>query len=109
MSTHSLCFEQEYEKYLFFCLKIFLFLVVKFSIYLNRHVFVMDGSVYRIRSVKCEVSKRSPYSLTSAATSFFVHFRVFLSCSSFSIDNYLFRLIGKIRYLKMTNLKIKCE
>ena len=41
-STHNLCFEQKYEKYQNFYLKIFIFLVVKFSIYLNRHVFVME-------------------------------------------------------------------
>ena len=42
MSTQNLCFEQKYEKYqIFFYLKNFIFLVVKFSIYLNRHVFVM--------------------------------------------------------------------
>ena len=35
------CFEQKYEKYHNFCLKNFQFLVVKFSIYLNRHVFIM--------------------------------------------------------------------
>ena len=40
-STHNLCFEQKYEKYENFYLKIFIFLVVKFSIYLNRRVFVM--------------------------------------------------------------------
>ena len=42
-STHNLCFEQKYEKYQFF-LSIFFsfcFLEVKFSIYLNRRVFVM--------------------------------------------------------------------
>ena len=33
--------EQKYEKYQNFDLKIFIFLVVKFSIYLNRRVFVM--------------------------------------------------------------------
>ena len=41
MSTHNLCFEQKYEKYQKFYLKTFSFYVVKFSIYLNRHVFVM--------------------------------------------------------------------
>ena len=41
MSTHNLCFEQKYEKYQNFYLKIFIFLVVKFILYLNRHVFVM--------------------------------------------------------------------
>ena len=34
MSTNNLCFEPKYEKYQNF-------LVVKFSVYLNRHVFVM--------------------------------------------------------------------
>ena len=41
MSTHSLCFEQEYEKYQNFLSDNFPFWIVKFSIYLNRHVFVM--------------------------------------------------------------------
>ena len=44
MSTHNLCFEQKYEKCQFFYLKIFSFLEVKFSIYLNRYVFVMKRS-----------------------------------------------------------------
>ena len=41
MSTHNLCFEQKYEKYQKNLSENFHFLVVKFSIYLNRHVFVM--------------------------------------------------------------------
>ena len=42
MLTHNLCFEQKYEKYSSFYLKIFIFFfVVKFSVYLNRLVFVM--------------------------------------------------------------------
>ena len=41
-STHNLCFEQKYEKYQNFYLKIFSFLMVKFSLYLNRLVFVMN-------------------------------------------------------------------
>ena len=42
MSTHNLCFEQEYKKYqIFFLSENFPFLVVKVSIYLNRRVFVM--------------------------------------------------------------------
>ena len=36
-----LYFEQEYEKYQNFLSENFPFLVVKFSIYLNRHVFIM--------------------------------------------------------------------
>ena len=46
-SAHNLCFEQKYEKYLsFFHLKIFRVVVVKFSIYLNRRVFVMQTRMY---------------------------------------------------------------
>ena len=40
-STHKLCFEQKYEKYQKFLAENVHFLVVKFSVYLNRHVFVM--------------------------------------------------------------------
>ena len=44
-STHNLCFEQKYEKYQnFLSEKMPFFLVVKFSVYLNRHVFVMSCS-----------------------------------------------------------------
>ena len=39
MSTHNLCFEQKYAKYKKNLSENFHFLVVKFSIYLNRHVF----------------------------------------------------------------------
>ena len=42
MSTHNLCFEQKYEKYQNFLSEKFHFLVVKFSVYLNRRVFVMS-------------------------------------------------------------------
>ena len=41
MSTHNLCVEQKYEKYLSFLSENFQFLEMKFSIYLNRRVFVM--------------------------------------------------------------------
>ena len=42
-STHNLCFEQKYEKYQIFFIWKFsgFFFVVKFSVYLNRRVFVM--------------------------------------------------------------------
>ena len=43
MSTHNLCFEQKYEKYQNFLSEHFPVLVVKFSLYLNRRVFVMNG------------------------------------------------------------------
>ena len=42
VSTHNLCFEQKYEKYQRFLSENFQFLEVKFSIYLNRCVFVMS-------------------------------------------------------------------
>ena len=41
MSTHNLCFEQKYEEDQNFLSESFPFLVVKFSVYLNRRVFVM--------------------------------------------------------------------
>ena len=40
-STYNLCFEQKCEKYQSFLSEIFQFLEVKFSIYLNRCVFIM--------------------------------------------------------------------
>ena len=40
-STYNLCFEQAYEIYMKFLSENFQFLEVKFSIYLNRPVFVM--------------------------------------------------------------------
>ena len=42
MSTHNLCFEQKYEKISEFLSENFQFLVLKFSIYLDRLVFVMN-------------------------------------------------------------------
>ena len=45
MSTHNLCFEQKYEKYQNFLSEFFHFLVIKFSVYLNRNVFVMKGHI----------------------------------------------------------------
>ena len=41
-NTHNLCFEQKYEKYQKILSENFHFVVVKFSIYSNRHVFVMQ-------------------------------------------------------------------
>ena len=41
MSTHNLCFEHKFEKYQNFLYEIFHFVVVKFSVHLNRCVFVM--------------------------------------------------------------------
>ena len=47
-STHNLCSEQKYEKYQFFLSE--KFILVKFSVYLNRHVFVM------VFGIKCRVT-----------------------------------------------------
>ena len=45
MRTHNLCFELKYEKYKNFLSENFPFLVVKFSICLNRLVFVMRANL----------------------------------------------------------------
>ena len=42
MSIHNLCYEQKYEKYQNFLSENFQFLEVRFSVYLNRRVFVMS-------------------------------------------------------------------
>ena len=50
--THSLCFEQKYEKYQNFLSENFKFWVIKYSVYLNRHVFVMNKkNVYLIAPI----------------------------------------------------------
>ena len=41
MRTQNLCFDQKYEEYENFLSENFYFLVVTFSVYLNRHVFIM--------------------------------------------------------------------
>ena len=41
MSTHNLCFEQKYKNIRNFLAENFHFLLVKFSVYLNRRVFAM--------------------------------------------------------------------
>ena len=41
-STHNLCFEQKHEKYQNFLSENFHFLVIKFAVFLNRRVFVME-------------------------------------------------------------------
>ena len=47
MGTHNLRFEQKYGKYQNFLSENFHFLVVKFSVYLNRLVFVMLQDLLR--------------------------------------------------------------
>ena len=49
-STHNLCFEQKCENIDFFLSESFSFLVVKFSIYFNRRVFVMTRLPRLIRT-----------------------------------------------------------
>ena len=51
-STHNLCFQQKYEKYQNFLSENFHFSVVKFSVYLNRRVFVMIFEEYGAFNVK---------------------------------------------------------
>ena len=51
MSTHNLCFQQKYEKHQNFSSENFPFLVVKFSIYLNRRVFVMDCYMFVLSTI----------------------------------------------------------
>ena len=63
MSTHNLCFEQKYEKCMHFLSENFHFLLLKFSIYLNRLGFVM---AIKMRSVTilirlCECAIRNLY------------------------------------------------
>ena len=41
---HKLCFVQKFEKYLSFLSENFQFMEMKFSIYLNMHVFVMESN-----------------------------------------------------------------
>ena len=50
-NTHNLYFEQEYENYHIFLSENFPFLVVKFSIYLNRRVFVMIRLITKVHLI----------------------------------------------------------
>ena len=60
-----MCFEQKYEKYQIFLSENFHFLVVKFSVYLNRHVFVMHidpfQKVYHFRIGNREILFRHDF------------------------------------------------
>ena len=47
MSIHNLCFEQKYDKYQNFLSENFQFLVVKFSVCLNRHVSVSESGQFQ--------------------------------------------------------------
>ena len=54
MSTHNLCFEQKYEKYQIFLSEKLHFLVAKFSVYLNRHVFVMEKAPSNVQNANSD-------------------------------------------------------
>ena len=54
MSTHNVCFEQKCEKYQKFLSEKLPFLVVIFSVYLNRRVFVMK-EYFLCRCINSEV------------------------------------------------------
>ena len=56
MSTHNLCFEQKYEKKSSFLSENFPFLVVKFSVYLNRRVFIMVFCCLTLHIPVCRIS-----------------------------------------------------
>ena len=56
MSTHNLCFEQKYEKYQNFVSENFQFLVVNFSVYLNRHVFIMMQTMMALIRLQAKFS-----------------------------------------------------
>ena len=60
MSTHNLCFEQKYEKYQSFLSENFQLLELKFSVYLNRRVFIMAPAIQRMLERSYSVTPVSP-------------------------------------------------
>ena len=56
MSTYSLCFELKYDNYQNFLSKNFHFLVIKFSMYLNRRLFVMSIYIYFSQKIGFDIS-----------------------------------------------------
>ena len=75
-STYNQCFQQEYEKYQNFLSENFPFLVVKFSIYLNRRVFVMNILFVSYLGLPRYLRDDFPYSSPLLASSAFVSFLV---------------------------------
>ena len=57
-NTHNLCLQQKYEKYQIFLSENFQFLEMKFSIYLNRCVFVMLSFVISFFKKKKKKKKK---------------------------------------------------
>ena len=66
-STHSLCFEQKYEKYQNFLSENFQFLVVKFLVYLNRHVFVMKDKKTKTKNKQKKNNKKNTEVIRSSS------------------------------------------
>ena len=73
-STQNLCFEQKYEKIPEFLSENFHFLVVSFSVYLNRHVFVMITSQW----ITDSAAQQNVYHRFNHLKSFFFFFVLFL-------------------------------
>ena len=70
MSTHNLCFEQKFEnKNIRIFTRKFSFLVVKFSVYLNRLVFAVEQFEYKIYTSINPMS-RNPGTIFFAQISF---------------------------------------
>ena len=74
------CFEQKYEKYHIFYLKMFFFLVVKFSVYLNRHVFVIEVKQFYSTSPEAPSFKYLVFKLSNTSVSVTCYF--FPTCST---------------------------
>ena len=73
MSTHNLCFVKKYEKYLSFLSENFQFLEIKFSIYLNRRVFVMITKYHICSFVEPDQMLQNVVSFRHSPTSFETH------------------------------------
>ena len=80
MDTHNLCFEQKYEKYQNFLSETSHFLVVKFSIHLNRHVFIINEQA-GLGSVACYITVPEQSQLNWV--SYFCLSEVFLASEEF--------------------------
>ena len=57
--THNLCFVQKYEKYQNFLSENFHFLLIKFSVYLNRRVLVMRFHISRSLNWNVDMKKQT--------------------------------------------------
>ena len=89
-STHNLYFEQKHEKYQNFLSENFHFLVVKFSIYLNRHAFVMQhfsGNINSLSGAYMIIVKIMVYLDILFFSFFFLFFFFFFFFFYFSTKN----------------------